>query len=111
MLGSPVGSTAHAHRMSDVPHRLRHLNAWFLSGDTVWEGYGTLKRYSLAGGSLYRGQDLRVYSLTPFPVHSLYFLRMVENVISQLPCLRYPLLCLCAVRYTDSSISKKGLSS
>ena len=34
-----------------VPHRLRYLNVWFLVEGAPWRYYGTVRRWSLAGGS------------------------------------------------------------
>jgi hypothetical protein len=37
-----------------------YLSSQFRVSDVLWEGYGTLKRWSLAGGSMSLGVDFEV---------------------------------------------------
>ena len=53
------------------------MNIWLSVGGTVWVYYGTFRMYTLAGWEISLGcvatPTLCVYSLTTFPVFSLYF--------------------------------------
>lgn len=60
--------------------RLKYLNAWFPDSIAVWEIYGTLSNWSLAGGSMSLWA-LRVYSHIPLPVHSLCSLGFLLSCI------------------------------
>lgn len=71
-------------RMRNGPHRARYLNACSTVGDAVWEHYGTLRSYSLAGGRLSPGGDMSAYSVAPPPVGSAFYL-CLRGVVSDLP--------------------------
>lgn len=48
-----------------------HLRTWSPACGAVWESCGTSRRLTVAGESVSLGWALELYSLVPFPVHSL----------------------------------------
>jgi hypothetical protein len=56
--------------MRNVPHMHMGLNTWTPDGGTVWEGYGTCRRWNLAGGSTSLGAGFVV--LKPGPASCLF---------------------------------------
>lgn len=71
-------------KMRGLPHRLRRLIVSV--SRPVWEGSGTLRRWSLTGEITSQGQALRGCSVSPLPVWSFIFLCVDENVTTKLPC-------------------------
>lgn len=51
------------------PYMLRSSSSWSKVSGTVWEAYGTFRKWSLDGGSVSVGVAFEVYSLVQLPVH------------------------------------------
>lgn len=70
-------------KIRNAPHRFGYLNACSPLASTVWGGcYGTIRRLSLAGGIVLLGTGFANF-LTQLP--RLFFMFVVEDVISELP--------------------------
>ena len=64
--------------------RFMHLSTWSPANGTVWEGYGTFRGRSLAGGSTSLGVGFEFMAWLHFQF-ALFFLPVGGDVISQLP--------------------------
>lgn len=72
---------------------------WSSVGGSIWRGYRTFRKFGIAKGSSSWWVDLRLYSVTIFPVYCLLFMS-TWNVISQLlPPAFMPSLLLCISRH------------
>lgn len=66
---------------------LRYWNPWVSAAGTVWGCYEPLGGGALLKEMCQREWTLRVYEFSPLPASSLCSLRVVEDVVSQLPTL------------------------